>query len=255
MDCYDLIRIRGGGKWIQLSLKQIAEETGLSQASARAQIVDLVEKGYVKIEAQYGPDGAQLPSKYMVVGAPSSASARAEMVRAIYVKYVNERLSSPKELAYSFLNSRSSFEKIALFCEEFNLDIHAYVLSCFFAMPAGWCSKIFHAPYPPPNVLANKSKAVDRYNTFVRQFLVEEVPEDENADIHASFHAFDRLRLRDDIPRMILFVKNGILNPEFFMCHPKVEKKHWKLAGIDESKVDVRKLKLAQRMWYERIKK
>ncbi len=255
MDAYDLLRIKGGGKWIQISLKEIAENIGASPASTRAQLVDLAEKGYISVKAQYGEDGSQLPSTYKVIGAPSSMDAKAEMVRAIYVRYVNERLDNPKELAYSFLHDRPYFNKISSFCGEFSLDPHAYVLSCFYAMPAGFCRKVFRMPYPPPATLANKSKAEDRYRTFVNQFLVDDVAKNPNADIDSSFHAWERLRLRDDIPRMILFVRNGILAPEWFFCHPKVEKEHWKMVGVNENKLDVRKLKCAQRMWAERLKK
>ena len=71
----------------------------------------------------------------------------------------------------------------------------------------------------------------------------------------ASFHVWETLGLRNDVVRMMTFVRNGMLIAEFFMCHPSVEKKHWAMAGIDESKVNVQRLKYAQKMWNERTKK
>lgn len=88
--------------------------------------------------------------------------------------------------------------------------------------------------------------------TFLRQFSHEDdIPADvEKSEIMQSVHIINKLDLKNEPARMALFVRNGTIMQEVFMCMPSVTKDHWKLAGVNEATVSAVRLKNAHATVY-----
>jgi len=243
MDTYDLIRTEPSGT-IRLSIRQIAARLKIPERKVRSELARLIADGLVKRTKYKSSAKASMTNEYTAL--PVKSGVAAETVMAIYTRYASERMG--RDLPLNVFHKHAvQFQHIATMCTELYMDVHAYVLACYWTFPKGWCQRKFGVPYPPVQIMAGRTKARDHYDCFIRHYLQNDVETEPMSEVGQSIHIIQELELEKDKDRLILFVQNGTILPEVFIVLPFISKEDIDRSKISLVKLDMKLVKLAQK--------
>ena len=229
---YSFLQQKAKGKSkVSSSAREISDGTGFDIRSVRRYIKQLIDKGCISVTQNFDNYGGNKTNTYVLIKQPTYAENKqsvveANKIRLFYLSMVNSRGVQDKLGGKAFTGYMKNFITVYEFCEEFDLNFKTYIIACFYVFNEKWCTSKFARPYPPPYIVASKRLALERYNSFMREFYKQSctniTEKDINELIAQDYYTWVKVGRPEEEEFLELFVQNESLSPIFVASLPNV---------------------------------
>lgn len=229
---YTFLQQKAKGKnKVSSSAREISEKTGYDIRSVRRYIKQLVDKGCISIKQNFDNYGGNKTNTYSLLQAPVYTENKnviydANRIRIFYCSLVSNRGDETVN-GRAFTGYMKNFVTVATFCEEMELNYKTYLIACFYVFNEKWCESKFKRPYPPPYIVASKRNALERYNSFMREFhkksSLNVIDKDQNELIAQDYYTWVQVGKHTEPEFLEMFIQNESISPLFVASIPNID--------------------------------